>query len=124
MSRRKLTRNRVRLRRRYAAQRGGVRYQTRPLQYYEALADIRTPAQRASFVRAFAARRAANNDRARRISRYTRNAPAYRRMSTAAGIRSIVGGYANRVRGRLLARRVAKRLGRRSGVGNYIQSFL
>lgn len=124
MSRRRPTRNRVRLRRRYAAQPGRVRYQTRPVQYYRNLAALRSPGQRASYIRAFAARRAANTIRARRISRYTRNAPAYRRMSTAAGVRSIVGRYANRVRGRILARRVAMRLGRRTGVGNYIRSFL
>lgn len=118
------SRRRVRLRLRYGRRPGRVQYHTRPLSYYAALAAATSPSQRAAIRRRFASRRAENIVRAARISRYARNAPAYRRLSTAAGVRSFVSRYANRVRGRLLARRVAAAVGRRTGTGNYIGSFL
>lgn len=41
-------------------------------------------------------------------------------MAVARGVRNITSRYATQVRRRLLARRAGKRV----GVGNYIQSFL
>lgn len=58
-----------------------------------------------------------------RIRRYVRNAPAYRRMGVARGVRNITSRYVARVRDRI-RRRLATRLGQRVGVGNYIESFL
>jgi hypothetical protein len=58
--------------------------------------------------------------RSARIQRYTRNAPAYRRLAVARGVRAATSRYVARVRRRILARRA----GQRVGVGNYIKSFL
>lgn len=58
--------------------------------------------------------------RQKRLKRYRRLAPYYRRFAVVRGVRRATSRYVANVRRRILARRA----GQRVGVGNYIKSFL
>lgn len=98
-----------RLRRRYGRRPGPAFYRTRPIRPLRGVP--------------LSMRLAGIRRRNARLNRWRRNAPAYRRMAVARGVRNITSRYVERVRSRI-RRRIATRLGKRVGVGNYIASFL